>query len=124
MSKKPKHTETLRPLAGKVLVDEFDKGERKVGEIILRNDDGKSEGVRDRWAKVHAVADDITDIVAGDWILVKHGRWTKSIKVNEDLTVWGVEWPQGVMAVSELDGPAFDTFAEDQNVEDAWQKHR
>lgn len=110
----------IKALPGRVLVDEIRHGERVVGGIILLNDDGKSSGVRNRWCHVYAVGAGVTDIEPGDWILVVHARWTRGVKYDEDLTLWGVEWPESVLAVS--DRP-YETFAQDSIVE-AEQLHR
>ena len=95
----------VRALSGNVLVDEFLKGERTVRGIILKNDDGTSGGIRARWAHVHSVASDITDIVPGDWVLVKHGRWSREMtaideETREPLTLYVVEYPESTMVVT------------------------
>ena len=100
----------IRALKGKVLVTDLERGSRIVNGIIIPDDNGKSEGIRPRWGKVYSVGEDITDIVPGQWILIENGRWTRMLKVREeDLTytqVWGVEWPQSVMLVSDTDPEA------------------
>lgn len=74
----------LRPLPGNIFA-ELQLGERVTqGGIVLRDDNGKDEGIRPRWAKVWMVADDITDIKPGQWILCEHGRWTMRITIKDD----------------------------------------
>lgn len=75
----------LRPLKGNIFA-QLQVGERvtKSG-IVLRDDNGKMEGIRPRWGKVWQVADDITYIKPGQWILVEHGRWTMAITIKDDL---------------------------------------
>lgn len=74
----------LRPLPGNIFAV-LQLGERTTaGGIVLRDDNGKDEGVRPRWAKVWMVADDISDIKPGEWILCEHGRWTMRITVKDD----------------------------------------
>lgn len=94
-------------LKGKVLVSNLERGSRVVGGIILPDDNGKSEGIRPRWGQVYSVGEDITEIKPGQWILVDNGRWTRMLKIKEDdgthTQVWGVEWPQSVMLVSDTD---------------------
>ena len=96
---------TVSALPGRILVDDIQRGERQVGRIILANDNGTSEGIRARWAKVHAVGVGVTDVVPGEWILVNHGRWTREVKVNpntpDEFKVWQVDYPGGVLAVSD-----------------------
>lgn len=74
----------IRALAGKVIVSNMKKGERKVGGIILRNDDGKEHGVRPRWAQVHALGKGVTGIEVGNWVYVSHGRWTRPFFADDD----------------------------------------
>lgn len=74
----------LRPLPGNIF-GILELGERKTASgIVLRDDNGKSEGIRPRWAKVWMIADDITDIKPGQWILCEHGRWTMRITIKDD----------------------------------------
>ncbi len=93
-------------MRGKVLVSELERGTRTVRGFIIPNDDGKSEGIRPRWAKVHSVGNDITDISPGQWILIENGRWTRMMMIkdeqNNELPVWGVEYPKSVMLVSDV----------------------
>lgn len=100
----------IKALKGKVLVTDLERGSRIVNGIIIPDDNGKSEGIRPRWGKVYSVGEDITDIVPGQWILIENGRWTRMLKVKQDdgtdTQVWGVEWPQSVMLVSDTDPEA------------------
>lgn len=105
----------IKALPGRVLVDEILQGQRMVGKIVLLSDDGTSSGVRERWGHVYAIGEDITEIKVGEWILIEHGRWTRGNVISADLTVWGVEWPKGVIAVS--DKPEFETFAGESVIE-------
>lgn len=104
----------VQALKSKVLVTDLERGSRVVRGIILPDDNGKSEGIRPRWGKVHSVGDDIVDIVPGQWILIENGRWTRMLKVKQedgsDLQLWGVEWPQSVMLVSDED-PEVEIFS-------------
>lgn len=102
----------VTPLPGKVLVSEIEHGERKIGSIVLTNDNGKSDGIRTRWAKVYAVGEGVTEIKKDEWILLEHGRWSREVKINEhdgELTLHLVDYPNGVLVAS--DTKAFDTFA-------------
>jgi len=96
-----------KALKGKVLVTDLERGSRLIGGIIIPDDNGKSEGIRPRWGRVYSVGEDITDITAGQWILIENGRWTRMLKVKEDdgsyTQLWGVEWPKSVMLVSDTD---------------------
>jgi hypothetical protein len=73
----------LKPLPGNIFAF-LQNGERVTkGGIFLRDDNGKDHGIRPRWGKVWKVADDITDVVPGQWILVEHGRWTMTINYKD-----------------------------------------
>lgn len=86
---------------GKVLVSDLDSGEQVISSgIIIPDDDGKSTGVHSRWAKVYSVGSDITDIKEGEWILVSHGRWSRTI-VIDGISLNLVDYPKGVLAASD-----------------------
>jgi co-chaperonin GroES (HSP10) len=91
----------LRPIQAHILVRDMNFGEQKsAGGIVLKSDDGKSEGVRPRWCRVFAVGPEQKDVKAGEWILVEHGRWTRGLEVEEDdgtkFTIWRVD-PTGIL---------------------------
>lgn len=74
----------VKPLPGNIFAV-LEQGERVTkGGIVLKDDNGKLEGVRPRWGKVWKIAEDITDIKVGDWILCEHGRWTMSIEIKDE----------------------------------------
>lgn len=74
----------VRPLPNDILVIDMDLGEMKTTSgIIIQSDDGKSHGIKPRWAKVYKVGSKVTDIKEGQWILIEHGRWTRKIKIND-----------------------------------------
>ena len=86
----------LRPIQAHILVRDMNFGEQKTASgIVLKSDDGKSEGVRPRWCRVFAVGPEQKDVKAGEWILVEHGRWTRGLEVEEDdgtkFTIWRVD---------------------------------
>lgn len=72
----------LRPLRDNVFVSDMEFGEQKsAGGIILPSDDAKDSGIHPRWGKVFAKGKENKDqYEIGDWVLVKHGRWTRGIK--------------------------------------------
>ena len=73
------------PLKDNVLISNmnFDDEVSKAG-IILRSQDGKSEGIKPRWGRVWAIGPEQKDVKVGDWICVEHGRWTRGITVEEN----------------------------------------
>lgn len=101
------------PLPDRVLVTDMYSGERMVNSILLVNDNGTSSGIRPRWAKVWKVGEKITEVVPGEWVLLRHGRWSRASIVdlqdgNEPVTFWMIDYPDGVLVVSE--SPEGDTF--------------
>lgn len=95
----------IKALPNKVLVTELERGMRVINGIIIPDDNGKSEGIRPRWGKVYSVGKGVKEIRAGQWILIENGRWTRMLTVKEDngneTKVWGVEWPESVLLVSD-----------------------
>jgi hypothetical protein len=107
---------TLKVMKGKVLVTDLERGSRMVKGIIIPTDDGKSEGIRPRWAKVYGVGDDVEEIKVGQWILIEANRWTRMMQFKEDehgpaIPLWSVEYPKAVMLVSD-EMPSTDIFSE------------
>lgn len=76
---------TLTPIRKSVLVSDMYFGEQTTkGGLILRNDDGTTRGIYPRWAKVHAKGpENVEDYQVGDWVLIEHGRWTRSVRIDE-----------------------------------------
>lgn len=76
---------TLRPIKDSVLVSDMFFGEQKTASgLIIKSDDGTTRGIYPRWGCVHAKGPDNDEpYQVGDWILVEHGRWTRSIDVDD-----------------------------------------
>ena len=116
----------LRPIQAHILVRDMNFGEQKTtGGIILKSDDGKSEGVKPRWARVFAVGPEQTEVKVGEWIYVEHGRWTRGLEVEEDdgtkFTIWRVD-PNGIM-MSADEKPSDPEFGQYESVTQS-QSHR
>ena len=78
-------TGKLIPIRDNVLVTDMNFDARvSKGGIVLPSDDGKSEGIRHRWARVWAVGPEQKDVEVGEWILLEHGRWTRGVVVVEE----------------------------------------
>lgn len=75
----------VRALHNRVLVSEMHFGEQKTASgLIIKSDDGTTRGIYPRWAKVHNKGpENKDDYDIGDWILIEHGRWTRSFTVDE-----------------------------------------
>lgn len=75
----------LRPLRNTVLVSDMGFEEQTTASgIVLQSDDGKSHGVKPRWARVWAIGPEQVEVKLGEWIYIEHGRWTRGIKVEEN----------------------------------------
>lgn len=78
-----KVTGKLIPIRDNVLVTDMNFDQRvSKGGIVLPSDDGKSEGVRHRWARVWAIGPEQKEVKVDDWILLEHGRWTRGVTVE------------------------------------------
>jgi co-chaperonin GroES (HSP10) len=77
---------TPRAIGNRVLVTDMHFGEQTTkGGIIITNDDASTRGIYPRWAKVYSKGPTNTDpYEVGEWILIEHGRWTRSIKLDTD----------------------------------------
>jgi co-chaperonin GroES (HSP10) len=76
----------VKAVGNRVLVTDMYFGEQKTASgLIIVNDDGKTRGIYPRWGKVYAKGPQNTDpYEVGDWILVEHGRWTRSISIENE----------------------------------------
>lgn len=75
----------ITPLRDNILVSNMDFGfEQTKSGIVLMSDDGKTQGIHPRWAKVWAIGPEQKDIKVGDWICVEHGRWTRTIEFETE----------------------------------------
>jgi len=76
---------TIKPIKNRILVTDMHFGQTKSkGGLIILDDDGKDLGVHPRWCQVWAVGPTQKDVEVGEWILVAHGRWTRSIELQQD----------------------------------------
>lgn len=98
---------TFHPLRDSVFVSDLERGEllSRAG-LIIPNDNGKDRGIRNRWGRVHSMGPDVDDLAIGDWVLVKHGRWTPGIDLElEDgnVRVYRIEYPDAILVVADSD---------------------
>jgi co-chaperonin GroES (HSP10) len=76
---------TIIPIKDNVLVSDMEFGMQKTtAGILLTSDNGKAEGIYPRWGRVWAIGPDQTDVRVGEWVLVEHGRWTRTIEFELD----------------------------------------
>jgi hypothetical protein len=111
---------SLSVIRDHILVTEMAFKERKLSSgIVLLNDDGKTTGIRPRWAKVYAVGPEQTEIQVGQWIFVEHGRWSRGIEVevnDEQLTLRRVD-PKSIIFVSDQEPDQDDTISDSVHAE-------
>jgi len=80
-----KVTGTIRPLHDKIFVSDMEFGEQKTASgLFIPSANGKAEGISPRWGKVWAIGPDQEDVQIGDWVLVEHGRWTRTVEVEQE----------------------------------------
>lgn len=80
----PRKIKSIRALHNHVIVCDMNFHEKiSHGGIIIPNSDGKLEGIYARWAKVYAVGNKQKDVRVGQYVLVKHGRWTRGVEVED-----------------------------------------
>ena len=109
-------TVAVKAIRDDVLVTDMHFGEEITRSgIILRNDNGKTHGIRPRWGKVYAVGPRQTEFVQGQWVLVSHGRWTRQVTLalpEGEKELQRVE-PTAILAVSDTAPDASDIVVGD-----------
>jgi len=95
---------TIKPLRNNIIVRDMNfEGRVLDSGIVLLGDDGKTDGIRPRWARVYAVGPEQTDVTVGQWVLLEHGRWSRGIKITKDgeeFTIRRAD-PESIMMVSD-----------------------
>lgn len=96
----------VKAIGNRVLVTDMHFGEQTTASgLIIANDDGKTRGIYPRWGKVYDKGPENNDpYEIGEWILVEHGRWTRTIKVkttNEDEIEVRMVEAESILAMSE-----------------------
>lgn len=111
----------VRALHDHVIVRDMNFGARKLASgIFLLNDDGKTEGIRPRWARVYAVGPNQKDVAVGQWVFIEHGRWSRGMEVeinNEIFTLRKAD-PKCIIFVSD------DEPTEDETISNAVMAER
>lgn len=94
----------IRAVTDRVIVTDMYFGDQVTkGGIIVKDDDGSTRGIYPRWGRVYTKGPENTDdYKKGDWVLVEHGRWTRTVKVEidgEEMEMRMVE-AESILAVS------------------------
>ena len=79
-----KKIKSFRALQNYVIVTDMNFKEKLTSSgIIIPNSDGKLEGIHARWGRVYAVGNRQQDVQVGQYVLVKHGRWTRGTLIED-----------------------------------------
>lgn len=104
----------IRPLKNSIIVTEMSfEGRQLSSGILLLGDDGKTDGIRPRWARVYAIGPEQQDVRVGQWVLVEHGRWSRGLKIvkdGEEITIRRAD-PEAVIFVSDDEPENIDTIS-------------
>jgi co-chaperonin GroES (HSP10) len=80
----PRKIKSIKALQDHVLISDMNFKEKlSHGGIVIPNSDGKLEGIHPRWARVYAIGRRQKDITVGQYVLVKHGRWTRGVEIED-----------------------------------------
>lgn len=111
----------LIPIRDNVIVSDMYFGEQKTKSgLIIRDDNGTTRGIYPRWGKVYAKGPENKDpYQVGDWVLIDHGRWTRSVKIDDgegekelrmievnSILMWSDTKPDGVVIGKEYENGA------------------
>lgn len=104
----------IRPLHDSVIVTDMSfEGRQLASGVILLEDDGKTDGIRPRWAQVYAVGPEQSDVTPGQWILIEHGRWSRGLKILKDGSEFTIRRadPKAIIFVSDEKPENIDTLS-------------
>lgn len=105
---------TIKPLHDSVIVTDMDfSGRQLQSGVILLGDDGKTDGIRPRWARVYAIGPEQRDVVPGQWVLIEHGRWSRGLKISKEgaeLTIRRAD-PKAIIFVTNEEPKNLDTIS-------------
>lgn len=104
----------IKPLRNSIIVTDMTfEGRQLSSGIVLLGDDGKTDGIRPRWARVYAVGPEQHDVGVGQWVLVEHGRWSRGVKIikdGEEITIRRAD-PEAIIFVSDAQPEHIDTIS-------------
>ena len=104
----------IKPLHDSIIVTDMDFSGRQLSSgVILLGDDGKTDGIRPRWARVYAIGPEQHDVGVGQWVLVEHGRWSRGVKIiqdGEEITIRRAD-PEAIIFVSDTEPDSIDTIS-------------
>ena len=104
----------IRPLKKSIIVTDMSFESRQLSSgIVLLGDDGKTDGIRPRWARVYAIGPEQQDVHVGQWVLVEHGRWSRGVKIikyGEEIIIRRAD-PEAIIFVSDDEPNSVDTIS-------------
>jgi hypothetical protein len=104
----------IKPLRNSIIVTDMTfEGRQLSSGIVLLGDDGKTDGIRPRWARVYAIGPEQQDVRVGQWVLVEHGRWSRGVKIvrdGEEITIRRAD-PDAIIFVSDDEPENIDTIS-------------
>ena len=104
----------IKPLRDSVIVTDMDfSGRQLQSGVILLGDDGKTDGIRPRWARVYRVGPEQRSVRVGQWVLVEHGRWSRGLKIikdGEEIIIRRAD-PKAIIFVSDDEPENIDTLS-------------
>ena len=104
----------IKPLKNNIIVTDMSFEARQLSSgIVLLGDDGKTDGIRPRWARVYATGPEQRDIRVGQWVLVEHGRWSRGLKIykeGQELTIRRAD-PEAIIFVTDERPDSIDTIS-------------
>ena len=100
----PVKIDKFKPLHDYVIVENMNFDEKlSYGGIIIPRSDGKLEGIHPRWGRVYAVGPKQEDVQVGQYVCVRHGRWTRGLDIEDSTgehTIRRID-PNDIMLVSD-----------------------
>lgn len=104
----------IKPLRNSIIVTDMTfEGRQLSSGIVLLGDDGKTDGIRPRWARVYAIGPEQTDVRVGQWVLVEHGRWSRGLKISkagQEFTIRRAD-PEAIIFVTDERPDNIDTLS-------------
>ena len=104
----------IKPLKNNIIVTDMSFEARQLSSgIVLLGDDGKTDGIRPRWARVYATGPEQRDVRVGQWVLIEHGRWSRGLKIhkeNQELTIRRAD-PEAIIFVTDERPDNIDTLS-------------
>ena len=104
----------IKPLRNSIIVTDMTfEGRQLSSGIVLLGDDGKTDGIRPRWARVYAIGPEQSDVRVGQWVLIEHGRWSRGLKIlkeDHEFTIRRAD-PEAIIFVADERPDHIDTLS-------------